>query len=107
MNDWLSAFLLTQAIEIPLYLWMGRRVPAGKRLAAAAGASTLTHPLLWFCFPWDSGNYLRSFLTGECLVVLSETAVLQRAGFPRPLAVSVLVNTASCGAGLLAGALLS
>jgi hypothetical protein len=107
MNNWLTAFLFTQAIEIPLYLWAGRSVPAGKRLAAAAGASALTHPLLWFCFPWDPGNYLRSLLTGECLVVLAETAVLLRMGFPRPLAVSALVNAASCGAGLLAGAALS
>jgi hypothetical protein len=107
MNDWLTAFLLTQAIEIPLYLWAGRRVPAGRRIAAAAGASALTHPLLWLCFPWDAGNYLRSFFTGECLVVLAETAVLLKAGFPRPLAVSVLVNAASCAVGLLTGALLS
>ncbi len=104
MKDWWPAFLLTQAIEVPLYLWAGWKVPAVRRCAAAVGASCLTHPWLWFCLPWDEAHYVRSMIFGESMVVLAEAIVLRIAGFARPLLTSLMVNAASAGIGLLIAA---
>jgi hypothetical protein len=106
MTTWLHAFLLTQAIEIPLYLWAGRRVALCQRWLAAAGASAVTHPVLWFCFPWDRAPYVQCLVAGESFVVFTEAFLLAQAGYRRPLAVSLMVNAASAAAGLALHALL-
>lgn len=56
LRAWLWAFLFTQAVEVPIYIAALRRAarrgagaPAAGRIAvAAAGASAITHPILWF-----------------------------------------------------------
>ena len=105
MLQWLHAYLLTQVIEVPLYLRAGRRRPDHSSLLAAAGASTLTHPILWFCFPWGPEHYLQSLIAGETFVVLTEAALLYAARYPRPLLTSLAVNAISCATGLALHAL--
>lgn len=46
---WLTAFLLTQTVEMGVYAQATRRSrPLRERLAIAFGASAITHPLVWF-----------------------------------------------------------
>jgi hypothetical protein len=100
MDTWLHAFLLTQAIEAPLYLWAGRRVHWLPRCLAAVMTTAVTHPVLWFCFPWNESSYWHSVIVGECAVVIKEAAVLHIAGFSRPLLTSLAVNALSVAIGL-------
>jgi hypothetical protein len=52
---WLSAFVVTQAIEAPIYaVAIGRHSPqasAWERVVGALVPSALTHPLVWFIWP--------------------------------------------------------
>ena len=48
---WATAFLLTQLIEMPLYVLAQRHAAAPRRWAIAFGASALTHPIAWYVFP--------------------------------------------------------
>ena len=63
MSAWLWAFLLTQSVEVPIYLRallsrddperaFERWLPA---LLVAFAASAITHPIVWFVIPplWD------------------------------------------------------
>lgn len=46
---WLRAFLLTQAVEMGVYVHATSPArPRRERLAIAFGASAITHPLVWF-----------------------------------------------------------
>ncbi|MCB9740479.1 MAG: hypothetical protein H6747_14545 [Deltaproteobacteria bacterium] len=51
--DWLRAYLLTLALEVPLAaLLLGRWLPSWpRRLGLCTLANTLTHPTLWFVLP--------------------------------------------------------
>jgi hypothetical protein len=53
----MQAFVLTQAVEMPVYAWRAPREGQDgsstrwwERLAIAFGASALTHPVVWFTF---------------------------------------------------------
>lgn len=96
---WLTAFLITEAVEAPVYLALGRKVEPLRRWLVALGASALTHPVLWFAFPWDRGSWWWSFIVGETLVVLVEGGLARLAGFPRPWLVALVANLASIAAG--------
>lgn len=48
VTAWASAFLFTQFIEIPIYLHMLGDRKRTNAAAIAAGASFISHPLLWF-----------------------------------------------------------
>jgi hypothetical protein len=104
VRAWLFAFLLTQAIEAPL-LW--RATPgrgSGRRLLVALGASTLTHPPLWFLLSAIPLPYWPRTLLGEAAVVLVEAAWLRAWRVRDPLLWSLLANALSAGVGfLLAG----
>lgn len=99
--NWLTAFLLTEAVEAPVYLALGRGVPLLRRLLVAFGASAVTHPVLWFAFPWDRASWWWSFVIGECLVVIVEGALAWLAGFRFPWLVALAANAASVVVGLL------
>jgi hypothetical protein len=45
---WFRAFLLTQAVEMGVYVHATGARPLRERLAIAFGASAITHPLVWF-----------------------------------------------------------
>jgi hypothetical protein len=111
---WLFAFLLTQAIEIPIYLRPLRalscRSSVWSRIALAFAASALTHPVVWFVLPavwesWAPGAVSSSWTLYavflESFAVAGEALYLRLLGVPHPLRWSLLANGASFTAGLL------
>jgi hypothetical protein len=98
MSDWLEAFFLTQAIEIPIY-----RILLRCRLDHAFGASLLTHPIVWFLIPaiWHWRSYAAYFIMAESFVVAAEALYFSRLGWNRALLASFVANAASASAGLL------
>jgi hypothetical protein len=98
MKEWLLAFAVTQAIEVPLYGIFA--LP--RRWAVAFGASLLTHPVVWFVFPrFFPGPYVVMIACAELFAVAVEAAYLKRFGVKRPLQWSLAANAASFGTGVL------
>jgi hypothetical protein len=95
MMDWGNAFLVTQLVEIPIYLYAGRNLPKKRRWLLAMGASTLTHPIVWFAFPWSTAPYGPTIVAAECFAVLTEAGMARLAGMRRPLRWSFVANAAS------------
>lgn len=100
---WLRAFVFTQLVEAPLY----RRV-LGVSWAKALLASTITHPFVWFFFPWVCGRlhtgYRIQVVVSELFAWWVEAAFFRltaRVAWPRAVGVSLLVNAASVVLGLL------
>ncbi len=52
-HSWLVGFGLTLLFEVPIVAWLlaDTILPLRRRLALAAFANLLTHPLVWFFFP--------------------------------------------------------
>ena len=130
MNSWALAFVFTQLVEAPLYLWGQRRDGPERapwaRLAIALGASAITHPWLWFYAPraWvtlylaaverapslriasPTARFVVYALVFESLVVLVEALYFRAWGVRRAWRWSLLANAASVLLGLLSRALL-
>jgi hypothetical protein len=111
MNGWLAAFVFTQIVEVPIYLFAIARARARSfrpiDLAIAFGASAITHPILWMLFPRSLSprDYVIVTAFAEALVVLVEAAWLRLFGVRRAIAWSLLANAASLGLGLISRAL--
>lgn len=105
MTAWLGAFLLTQAVEVPIYGFClrSRRL----RHAWAFGASCLTHPFIFLVLPriWP-GDSLSYVACAEAVAVGGEAIYLAALGVPRSVAWALLANGASLGVGLLSRHLL-
>jgi hypothetical protein len=95
---WLWAYLVTQVIEVPLYL----QVTGSWRVSFLA--STLTHPVVWFVFPglmrlgW---SYWAMVAAAELFAVAAEALWLKVNGVQRALLWSFVVNAVSATGGLL------
>ena len=103
-QDWLQAFLLTQVIEVPIWLAAARRVRLPRRLLVAVGASTVTHPVLWFAIPWgrlDPSQYWPTVAVAEAVVVAVEAAFAKVLGVRDAWLWSLCANATSVGLGLL------
>ncbi len=107
IGEWLRAFLLTQLVEAPIYR---RALPT--RLVHALAASTITHPFVWFVFPWISDTLLvpwsRIVVLAELFAWLVEAAYFVLVAGIRPkraLVVSLVANGASVVVGLVLRAL--
>lgn len=109
--SWLDAFLLTQVVEVPIYLYALRRAVPKKprRLAVAFGASAVTHPVVWLVIPelvyagWSPlpATYATLVLVAEGFAVLVETAWLRAFDLRRALLWAFGANMASFGTGQL------
>jgi hypothetical protein len=103
VHDWLLAFLLTQGIEVPVYLWtarwLARSLSGPRRFAYAAGASAITHPIIWFCLPWETVPYPPLLVAAEAFAVAVEAVWGKLCGAPRPWLASLIANIASCSVG--------
>jgi hypothetical protein len=103
LSAWLRAFLFTQLVEVPIYV-RGLRCSA----LAAFGASTLTHPVVWFLFfspRWQAG-YLTRFTSAELFAWLVEAAYFKfLVRRDRALLWSLLANAASVALGALSRSL--
>ncbi len=129
LSAWFSAFVFTQAFEIPIYLVALRRradargVPLAPesvrwRLGFAFLASMATHPYVWFVIPglfssrpWSLAvdrwpalaewRYAIFFVVAESFAVLAEGLLLRALRVPRPLLWALLANATSAGLGML------
>lgn len=133
ISAWFSAFVFTQALEIPIYLRAlrgradarGRPLPPESlrwRLGFAFLASMATHPYVWFVIPslftsrlWQAAvaaqpgllpwRHTLFFITAEAFAVLAEALLLRALRVPRPLLWALLANATSAGLGVLLRAL--
>jgi hypothetical protein len=71
IRAWLTAFIFTQLIEVPIYF---RALPCS--LLAAFGASAITHPIVWFGFfsPTWHADYSTRLILAELFAWLAEAA---------------------------------
>jgi len=99
--NWIAAYLITQAVEIPVYGFAGRGLPTARRWGLAVGASTATHPVVWFAFPWESAPWWVCFVAAETFAVVAEGAMGKCVGLPRPWLWSLAANGASVAVGWL------
>lgn len=113
MSDYLGAFTLTCAIELPVYcalLMLLARIPAHAALGLGLAVNVVTHPLLWLTFDrldaW-LGSYVPAFVAGEVGVCVVEWAILAVSLRRRDLgrwslaAIVVIANGLSAAVGLL------
>ena len=84
VTSWWPAFLLTIAIETPIYaLVLRRRVGLRRAVAASLLLNAATHPLAWHVYglrPSPAG-----YVIGEALVWLAEAVLLYGASRHRAL----------------------
>lgn len=106
---WLSAFLFTEAVEVPIYTAALRRDgderAAGAPLLVGAaigfGASALTHPIVWFVIPrLMPDSYWSMVVVAEAFAVSAEAVYLHLFGLRRALLWSLFANATSAGLGL-------
>jgi hypothetical protein len=102
---WLSAFVLTQLVEVPIYLLAQRRSarPLPARAIVGFIASALTHPVVWFVFPEVLERLPWEWMVAcaELFAIVVEALWLRACGVPRPLFWSVIANGASFSTGLI------
>jgi hypothetical protein len=96
MVRWLSAFVFTQVVEVPIWT----RAFGGRRWLAFA-ASALTHPVVWFVLPRLGLPYWAYVGVAEAYAVAVEALWAWRFGVRRAWAWSLLANGASFGLGML------
>lgn len=104
---WAAAFAVTQAVEMPVYVFGALRSNASRlqRWGLAFGASALTHPIVWFVLPPLFGNWLVYVIVAETFAVLAEGMFLFLVGGRRPWLFAVAANAASVVTGEAARAL--
>ena len=104
LGRWAAAFLFTQAIETPIYAFALRRRfrhPA-VRIGAGFGASTLTHPIVWFVIPHFVAHPRFAYLAvAETFAVVVEAIYLYTLGLRRATMWSLISNGASVAASIV------
>jgi|SRR5579859_1437309 len=105
---WFKAFLLTIAIEVPLVvaLTASGDQPLRKRAGIALLGQAMTHPLVWFVFPFLPGMTRFTTLTlSELWAWLGEAALYALTKVApstlRAIAISAFANAASLAIGFL------
>ncbi len=130
MIPWLIAFVFTQCVEVPIYLYAQRSQRAQRSIATRAtiafAASAITHPPLWFFASraWVAlylavitrapslviaspfARYVLFVVLAEGAVVLVEGAFLRALSVPRPWRWALVANVSSVALGLASRALL-
>lgn len=110
VSEWLPAFLLTLAVEVPIAAYLLRRAEPDlpRRVLLVVFANLLTHPSVWFVFTQlfliGTPEYT---LAAEAWAIAIEAlfyAIAIRGLTPRwAIAVALAANTASFAVGRLAG----
>ena len=107
---WLIGFAITLAIEVPVAgILLRDREKSRLRLALLLiFANLATHPAVWFIFPQLPLGYWAATFLSEIFAWLAEAlfyGLVFRVSAVRALAVSLVANAASYGAGVLLGSL--
>ncbi len=96
---WALAFAFTEVVEVGVYRHaLGERVT--QPWLRALLPSLVTHPFVWFAFPYLPLPWIWMVVLAETFAVLVEAALLWRWKVPWPLAWSLLANGLSLGLGL-------
>lgn len=109
-GSWLLAFVLTLVLEMPVAVWVGRRLEArpARRVGASILGNCVTHPAVWFVFPRLPWPWPLVIAVAETWAWLAEAAVyrglLRDASWRASLLLSLVANGLSFGAGLLLSA---
>ncbi|MFT5465890.1 MAG: hypothetical protein ACI8UO_000986 [Verrucomicrobiales bacterium] len=98
--DWFNALLLTQLVEVPIYLVFARRLPIGKRITYAFCASLITHPIVWLIVLFGPGPFWFLIIIAELWAFGGEAAFGIFLKTKRPLLASFTANVASILVGL-------
>ena len=78
--DFLQAFLLTNAIEIPVcWLFLKKQQKPQRIVLATLLANTITLPFVWFVFPFFIHGYWIALALSEIFAFLSEAAIYAQA----------------------------
>ena len=103
--NWITAFLLTQLIEISVGLLIWREIPRVKAIRYIFIASSITHPIVWFVFPKFADEYGWSYslllLIAETYAYVIEYGWYRYLGATRPFFISCVLNSCSLLSGLL------
>ena len=103
--DWLAAFFVTQAVEVPIYAHALRH-RGGSRFALASLASLVTHPIVFFVSPaWIPSSYVAGDIVAEAFAVAAEAVYFRALGVSKPVSVAVVANLTSTALGLALRAL--
>ena len=111
---WFFAFLFTQAVEVPIYVYGGRA-----RWDEGFCASALTHPIVWFVIPqlfdrvylavcaphralWitEGHRYWLMVVIAETFAILAEGLYMRWLDKPNPYRWALIANLASVTLGL-------
>jgi hypothetical protein len=104
---WPAGFLVTQLIEVPVYLVACQHLPWPKRIGVAFGASLITHPFVWFLGPMLVPEpYPLRLALSEGFAILVEAGWLRAFGVRDALLWSIFANSLSVVGGHLLHALL-
>lgn len=103
---WLSAFVLTQIIEISVGLLIWRAdVSRRKVIVSVFLASSMTHPIVWFVMPRLAQEYGWSYLMflaiAESYAYIFEFGWYRYLKAEKPFLLSCVLNSCSFFAGLL------
>jgi hypothetical protein len=104
---WFLAFLLTEALEVPIAVGLSRKaeVPLLRRVALAFFASLATHPVVWFVVPTlglSGGPSVALSEAGACAVeAVYYATVFPKLSLARCIAISAFANGVSFSAGLV------
>ena len=104
--NWITAFILTQVIEITVgnLFWREPEVSKKRKILTIFVASLITHPMVWFVFSdirHDGGfSYNEYLLMAESYAYGVEAWYYYILKVKRPILLSVIANTCSFGAGL-------
>lgn len=96
---WLTAFAVTQLVEMPIYAAALGQRPWPERIALAFGASAVTHPFVWFVFPPLFEGYWTMVLVAETFAVVVEGLWFWCFGLKRAILWALLANATSVGVG--------
>jgi len=105
---WCQSFFLAIIVETPIFV-IGSIGATSLFRGGAAGivGTTVTHPILWFVWPFVIRDYFAYVVTGEILVVLIEAVIFfvlaRPVSFKRAAITSVAANSASFLIGVLIG----
>jgi len=100
MKAWLGAFLFTQLVEVPIY-----GIAMRGRLIVAFTASLITHPVVWFAFPYlgraVGSPYPVTVLAAELFAISVEALFLGKMGLKKAWLWALVANLTSASLGLV------